>query len=1121
MLDTKCIRIKFSVEESKAYKMHLSKFYSKYPPIHQSKTDLFNTYGSADFNDLIVSKKEFADLKLEHSEPPIGKKGESFRYQEYITRYVSALTEYSELLVYHEMGTGKTCTAVHVIEKLRADPTSGIKGAIIFAKGTGILNNFVSELLFKCTDGRYIPDNYEQLTDHERAHRVRKITSEFYDFNTFETFAKALHAMSDKQIRTHFDNRILVLDEVHNIREKQTSYGSCLIEPSDDGDKPEEFIAEIPIIAEKVAEQHIVCAATGSPIKPEEHVDVYKQFHRLCHVLTHRKILLLSGTPMSDGPEEFGSIMNLILPASLQLPTGKKFIDRYFTGRELNQNFINELEMKIRGRISYIKASTTNVPKVFIGEKVGKLQHFIVDPLYMSTFQSEAYVRAYSKDSHEKVIFTNSRQASLFVYPDGSFGADGFNQERYIVKTKRGRTGRQEFRLGDALSTAIGNVNIDGVETCLVRLKQLSVKYFDVIRLILSDKTSKSFVYCPYVKGSGLIVLGLILSIFGYSRIGSSRPTKKGMRYALISNQVATEKEIKQTLESFNLPENVRGDYISVIIGSKAITEGYTLKDVQNSFILSPHWNYSETSQAIARSWRIDAHKELKKQSIGSDVTLNVYQYVALPDKSVSTDTPVIDLDMYYKSETKDVLMKKIEHLVKKTSFDCPLAKDRNEVTTLFSDGSRECDYGKCDYECSGNISYPFDRVSYDLFYTKSDKIRLFLRDYFRKKFQIKLSDLTDYFGDTVDKFEAVQIITRFVNESITFSNKFGRPNFLSIDNDTLYLSAFPGGIDNSSVNLSKYYCENIILENGDVYSHLLDEIYDTNLPTKIRTLFDNPRFARSIIGQLPYIIQRTILEGCILSKIKNKTKYEQVREDILDLFKGFYFKRSSTWVITLYNDELDCNRCLEVGKDDVWTDCDDIELLHADKTQTGSERGGLTKAIQSPETDEYEDQTVARKNLPAGPQKQALNYRGLFNPQMDAFCIRDLTTIDPSEKDLRKIKVGRKCIDWEYGKLIDLLVRKLKVYAPASFRENDTLPALNTDLDKLGRKDKAGKEPLVKPDDYLSVDKARNILYWTSKTRADICDEIKDWFETYGLLEENFDCGHQKKKRAKFATNV
>ncbi len=56
--------------------------------------------------------------------------------------------------------------------------------------------------------------------------------------------------------------------------------------------------------------------------------------HRFIHLLTNKKVLLLTGTPMKDGPQEIASLMNLILPLTQQMPTNKNFLKEYFPSTE-------------------------------------------------------------------------------------------------------------------------------------------------------------------------------------------------------------------------------------------------------------------------------------------------------------------------------------------------------------------------------------------------------------------------------------------------------------------------------------------------------------------------------------------------------------------------------------------------------------------------------------------------------------------------------------------------------------------------------------------------------------------------------------------------------------------
>ena len=246
--------------------MNIENFFPKFPNIFNYESAILNPY-EEDFNNAIVTKKEFETLKLSKYEELKEKiMGEQYKHQKIISRFLSSVTPYDQLLLFHEMGTGKTCTAIAAIEQLRYEKSSHIKRALIFAKGSRLIKNFIQELLFTCTDGRYIPDNFKVLTDLEKVRRVRKITSEFYNFFTFEKFAKYLTKLSDRDIIDQFSNSIIVIDEVHNIREKMEKHQN----------KDYDFFKK-------------------------ESFDVYKQFHRMFHLIKYSKILLMSGTVMKSG----------------------------------------------------------------------------------------------------------------------------------------------------------------------------------------------------------------------------------------------------------------------------------------------------------------------------------------------------------------------------------------------------------------------------------------------------------------------------------------------------------------------------------------------------------------------------------------------------------------------------------------------------------------------------------------------------------------------------------------------------------------------------------------------------------------------------------------------------
>ncbi len=78
------------------------------------------------------------------------------------------------------------------------------------------------------------------------------------------------------------------------------------------------------------------------------------------------------------------------------------------------------------GCVSFLKAMDSKVLKVMVGERMGSLKHTKWFQNICQLFQSKAYVSAYLQDKRERGIYNNSRQASRFVFPDGTYGAEGF-----------------------------------------------------------------------------------------------------------------------------------------------------------------------------------------------------------------------------------------------------------------------------------------------------------------------------------------------------------------------------------------------------------------------------------------------------------------------------------------------------------------------------------------------------------------------------------------------------------------------------------------------------------------------------------------------------------------------
>lgn len=501
---------------------------------------------------------------------------------------------------------------------------------------------------------------------------------------------------------------------------------------------------------------------------------------------------------MKDTPDEIASVMNLILPQGDQLPTGEQFRKKFLVRGGENKYTVKPkkvkyLKRRFKGRVSFLKAMQSTVEKEFVGKKnIGSLNHFIVDPVQMSKFQTKVYMKALELDRTGAAgVYLNARQASLFVFPDGSYGGNLESSENGFGKWVKYRKTSRTFiasKVGDAKNKKSRDIYRFELSKEMIKLikgknnsetlrniRTYSVKYATVIERILKAENQSCFVYCEFVIGSGAIVFAQLLNLFGFSSATGAHGNSEALRYGLLTNRTSTPKQISQIINCFNQPQNKHGKIIKVIIGSRLVSEGISFYNVQQEFILTPWFNYSETDQAIARGYRLGSHKVLLETE---DPKVEITQLVSMPLKS-KKHTPSsllpdslhrsIDLYMYEISEDKDITIRVIMRLLLESAFDCALNYKRNHITG--SDNERDCDYQTCNYVCDGidmkdiedtlPINY-IDDSTYNLYYAnpKISPISKKLEKLFKKHNDLDIDSIIRFFEGKYTEWEVRNAVT-------------------------------------------------------------------------------------------------------------------------------------------------------------------------------------------------------------------------------------------------------------------------------------------------------------------------------------------------------------------------
>nr|QBK86634.1 MAG: DEAD/SNF2-like helicase [Marseillevirus LCMAC102] len=829
----------------------IAQFIPSYPPI-----------SDPNFGYEIARRKEFYDLKLPSAELVPKQPGTPLLHQELQARFFSPETDYSEVLLFHGLGTGKTCTSSLIVEHFKSTlvDSKPRKPALVIVPSEDLERNYRKDVAEVCTREIYLPSHTSvelmkqkkvgavmKMTDLAYEKRLRLAIGKTYEIVTVQKFLT--HLPRNEIIKQKYSNRLIIIDEAHDLR----------IQPKKKKKK---------VFAEEKA---------GITI------EMYGQMHRFLHTVENCRKILLTGTPIWDQAYEIASIMNLILPKDEQLPTRTDFMKNFFDDEgNLISSSEELLRTRFRGRISFLRSMTTTAQREEIGVKAPWLKYVSVFPSAMSQFQYQYAQEALKVTKVIKVKYRSktgtlitserevkggavrvlARDASSFVFPvfmvkqgtsrviGGEYGKPAF--QKYIEL--RG----QKYRYKDSKIT----------EEIKKNIAKYSSKFAAVLDFIKKYPKELVFIYDEFVTGGGgAINLGLVLEQHGFlwARTAADirTPDKQGRkRFAVITSDPGTthkSKQIQDILASFNNSDNMYGERCQIIIGSEKIGLGLTIKNVRQAHIMMGHWNISAIEQALGRIYRIGSHDALPNEQRH----IKIFRHIAAKEYDKDKDTKeynknkgypsdvgfskkeTMDLIVYRIAETKEYPKTQIYRLLQKIAWDCVLNYERN-VLEGDQNNSRACNYQECNYRCD---NFPEEYIN------KSSRVW---------KYNIPEKDLLKdtynliYASDDISK-----MITKLVNLFGVYFNLrldiiSNLIDITSIEEHKLLLRALDFIIDSRVRIQNRYGFENYLKEQGNIY------------------FLDNTISVFSNYPEVTYIINPLITERTTLQILVEITKLQQ-----------------------------------------------------------------------------------------------------------------------------------------------------------------------------------------------------------------------------------------------------
>lgn len=579
--------------------------------------------------------------------------------QRFLRRVLSPDSPTRNLLMVHGTGAGKTCSAIQIAEEYIIRPEFQDKKVLVLANPS-IQENFKSQIFDvsrvdpdgvvlsqQCTGRRYLEmlqrssDQTLRYTDRASRNRIAdlasRIISEFYDFWGYDGFAnmvdneiaKRSGADVTKWIHDTFDNRLIIVDEAHNLRETTDTTATKNIG--------------------KVLEL-ILKTANGITL------------------------VLLTATPMYDTYDEIIYYFNIFLMNEKK--KGIKPSDFFTDGGDFKEGMEQEFRRLCQDYVSFIKGENPFTfpfrlpPPENITAEIDRESDPDGNPIKKHR-KFLKLVKSFVHPNQEKEIRKLTTSSSIFS-----------EESPTVCVFPEGRTFRETFEKAGEEYSYKGEKFLAPSKLALYSSK------FSLITRILKESEGVVFVFSNLVT-SGAQLFAMCLEEHGYeSALGhkllksTSDEIARGSKgkYVLFTSETS-EAEIRRSMNRLKDKSNIDGSDIRVVIASPKVSEGVDFRYVRQIHVLDPWYNMSRIEQVLGRGMRTCSHSLLPFELQNCTIYLHICRY---PKTKRET------LDEYFYRvfiEEKAQKIAKVKRVVMESAMDCEL---QNSINTLPPDWRNE-----------------------------------------------------------------------------------------------------------------------------------------------------------------------------------------------------------------------------------------------------------------------------------------------------------------------------------------------------------------------------------------------------------------------------------------------
>lgn len=299
------------------------------------------------------------------------------QHQQFVVQYITTHPDTRYGLLYHEMGTGKTCTATALMGAFATNPL--IKFVYVVVPNTTLVKQFATDFAINCS---FVPKHETTKMTYEKDTKKQKY---IFTYNDTHFYVMSIDTYRSEDIKRPQES-VLVLDESHSTRTSTeiTQVGTAIARKKQDKQTQEQD-------------------------KQTQIVQIFSERGMTKMLLKHhnfKQVFFLTGTPVLNTATDFVTLLNNMVYLTGQQQMLNAVDDKFL------MNILNEKEHFITNNLTQLKDRI----KYLLNKTHGFVSRVRVSNMPVNNMPAVDFTQHYYNYSSDFVRDVNTNYTNMIDY---------------------------------------------------------------------------------------------------------------------------------------------------------------------------------------------------------------------------------------------------------------------------------------------------------------------------------------------------------------------------------------------------------------------------------------------------------------------------------------------------------------------------------------------------------------------------------------------------------------------------------------------------------------------------------------------------------------------------------